>query len=255
MAKQDNLEVFLDHLIEDLDWRKKEIGDLLFLANSSNEHLIMKSAVLLIYSHWEGYVKNACKHYLKYVSDQKVPLRNLTFNFEAISLKGQIKSAYESNNSLTLTNELNLVEKFYDSNEAKFNLPNSIIKEKNKDFINTHDNLNLKILNSFLKIVGIGEIVIIKGREKYIDENLLNQRNAIGHGTKVDPDSQEFDLSLKNIYKVRDFIFMLMEYVQSELTHYSENYFYLYENTNKARIRRENQTTLLQRNMKILFNK
>ena len=52
--KYEQLENLLD---EDLGWRKVEISDLLFLAKETQKEVVLKSVILLLYAHWEGYIK------------------------------------------------------------------------------------------------------------------------------------------------------------------------------------------------------
>ncbi|MFT6987806.1 MAG: hypothetical protein ACJAT7_003668 [Psychromonas sp.] len=243
------LDKLIQHLDSDLSWRKKEITKLMFLHNNDNNLIIVKSSILLLYSHWEGYIKNACKQYLIHISDKNIKLKLLTKNFEAINLKGMVNEVYKSNGALTLINEISLINKIHSSHNKKFKVPSDIIEEKNKEFINTKDNLNLKILNSFLEIVGIGTVSMIETREKYIDEELLNQRNAIGHGTKVDPDSIGFNLDIENIKTLKEFIFLLMDHVKDELQHYAENKFYLFSNLNLIPTRHTARNEVLTKKM------
>lgn len=106
MAKL-TVESFVELINEDLLWRKKEISDLLFLHNNENSLLILKSAILLMYSHWEGYVKNIAKQYIILISDLDLELNKLGFNFEAIDIKGDIRECFKSSDSLNLINEIN----------------------------------------------------------------------------------------------------------------------------------------------------
>tara|TARA_Y100000994_G_scaffold152481_1_gene124871 strand:+ start:591 stop:992 length:402 start_codon:yes stop_codon:yes gene_type:complete len=101
----------IDKLEADLGWRKKEITNLLLLENEKNRHIIFKSALLLLYSHWEGFVKNASKAYLEYVSSKKINIEMLTDNFKAIALKGLMREVTKSSESLTLINELKFIKK------------------------------------------------------------------------------------------------------------------------------------------------
>lgn len=239
MPKKITLDVLTTQLTEDLDWRKKEISDLLFLANPRNANIIAKSSVLMIYSHWEGYIKNACKNYLRFISDSKITLNHLSFNFEAISLKGKIKSIIESSSGLTLTNELSLINSIYSNGEENFSIPSKIKNEKNKEFINTQDNLNLKILNSLLEIIGLEKYESLDLRENYIGEMLLNQRNAISHGTRVDGSDGDFNLDIEHIKKMRNFIFTIMETIQDEILHHAENELYLHKNESQKKIKKD----------------
>jgi len=230
---------FLDYLEEDLAWRKQEITSLLLLDSNQSNLVVAKASVLLIYSHWEGYIKNICKKYLLHLSGLQLPINDLTTNLQGVALKSVAGRTLESNNSLTLTNEIELLQKIYSEISDVFTIPEKILREKNKDFINTKDNLNLSVLNSFCKIVGIGQVTMVLGREKYLDQGLLHQRNAISHGSKVDIRSREFNLGIDDIKKLRDFVFFLMEYVKEELAYYSSNQLYLKENEEVA-IERQN---------------
>jgi hypothetical protein len=67
--KYEQLENLLD---EDLGWRKVEISDLLFLAKETQKEVVLKSVILLLYAHWEGYIKKSSKLYIKYISEKKL---------------------------------------------------------------------------------------------------------------------------------------------------------------------------------------
>lgn len=226
------LELFIEYLVDDISWRKKELTELFFIHDKHENIVTSKSLILMIYSHWEGYVKNACKQYLLYVSEMKIDLVLLTANFKAISLKGFIKETVKSNNTLTLNNEINLIRRLSSESNAKFNVKKQIMEEKNKDIINTTDNLSLNVLNNFCDIVGIGKITPVEGREKYLDEALLMPRNAISHGTKTNSKSIEFNITSKEINTIRGFIFILMDYIKEELDYFASKELYLISHAN-----------------------
>ncbi|OBU29083.1 hypothetical protein C0Z01_11425 [Photobacterium kishitanii] len=247
----DKLDIFTNHLEDDLSWRKQELT-MLFLSHSdANEFILNKSLILMIYSHWEGYIKNSCKQYLLYVSKNKIQTNLLTSNFKAIMVKGHVNEVINSNNALTLSNEISLLEKINGNIYKNFNIPDSILAEKDKTFINTHDNLNFKTLRSFCKIVGIGNIDFIASRQNYINETLLAQRNAISHGNKIDPESVAFNLNRDSILKLRDLIFLIMDYIKDELSIFAENEFYLQKNEDKKLV----HINLVSNNIKTKLNK
>ena len=218
---------FTNKLDEDFAWRKKELSNLLLLANSDNENLIVKSMILMIYSHWEGFVKNTCKLYLKYVSDLEKNLSDLSLNFEAIAIKSKIKSLASSMDSPTLTNELALLDAIYGVDQLKFTIDKSILRDKEKSIINTQSNLKFDIFSSFLKITGIGDRNCIRSKKHYIDSVLLNNRNIIAHGSKIN--GETFNVSLSDIKNLRDTMFFIMECLSDDLQHYAENELYLYK--------------------------
>lgn len=240
MAKL-NIDSFADAINEDITWRKKEISDLLFLHNDDNNFLILKSTILLIYSHWEGYVKNISKLYLTLISDLELPLSQLNTNFEAIDIKGDIKNCLNSSENLNIVNEIAFLNKIYDNNNKKFKLPTSFKKDKDRTVINTRDNLNIATFQSFLKIIGLKEFEPLEARMAYIDEKLLTNRNIIAHGSKLHPTAPTFNMDIDEIKKLRDFIVLIMEHLKEELIYFSENELYLFKN-NELAINRSNKT-------------
>lgn len=86
-------EEFDDELDSDMSWRKKEISVLYMLAQKKDDEVLLKSLILLIYAHWEGFIKRSSKIYLKYISDKNIKIDRLENNFHAITLKkGGFKS-------------------------------------------------------------------------------------------------------------------------------------------------------------------
>ncbi|PMN23477.1 hypothetical protein BCT41_04385 [Vibrio splendidus] len=252
MAKL-NLDSFTDTINDDLLWRKKEISDLLFLHNNTNNFLILKSAILLMYSHWEGYVKNISKQYLLLVSDLNIPLSSLCTNFEAIDIKGDIRNCLTSSESLSLVNEIEFLSKIYDDKQKKFKLPSAFQKEKDKTVINTRDNLNIATFQSFLKIIGLYQFEPLKTRIMYVDEKLLTNSNIIAHGSKLNPKAKTFDMDIHEIRKLRDFIVLIMEHLRDELIFYSENELYLDKNFNKAKMRAVKANSILESAIKEIY--
>ncbi|MGL0822659.1 MAE_28990/MAE_18760 family HEPN-like nuclease [Vibrio vulnificus] len=251
MAKL-TIEDFIDLINEDLVWRKKEISDLLFLHNEDNNHLILKSAILLMYSHWEGYIKNISKQYLMLISDLDLELNKLGINFEAIDIKADIKNCFDSSQTLNLVNEITFLTKIY-TNNKKFKLPSSFKKEKDKSVINTRDNLNIDTFQSFLKILGVYDFKPLKTRIQYIDEKLLNNRNIIAHGSKIHPNTSTFNMDIEEIKKLRNFIVLIMEYLRDELVYFAEKELYLYTNLDEVMKRSMEVNKNLEHDIKSIY--
>lgn len=70
------IDEFQDFLYTDLAWRKKEISQLfMVLQTTDTKEVVGKSMILLLYAHWEGFIKKSSKCYLKYVSDKNIKLK------------------------------------------------------------------------------------------------------------------------------------------------------------------------------------
>lgn len=55
---------FQDFLNKDLAWRKMEISQLFgILSTAESKSVVCKSMILLLYAHWEGFIKKSSKCY------------------------------------------------------------------------------------------------------------------------------------------------------------------------------------------------
>lgn len=186
-----NVDVFIDSLNRDLAWRQKEVSDLYLLCQSNSDEILLKSLLLILYSHWEGYVKNSSKMYLYHVSCLKIKIGDLSDNYMAIAIKGVANECFKSSHSLTLQNELNFVEKYKKKRQSKFTINKKILNDKNKSIVNSQDNLSSKVFVNICRVIGMPEKTSIKTKYRLIDEYMLNHRNAVGHGNKIEQDNDE----------------------------------------------------------------
>ncbi|OTM10962.1 hypothetical protein B9X54_15025 [Acinetobacter baumannii] len=55
----------------DILWRKREFTTLKFLIQGARKHernVLIRSAIVLLYSHWEGHIKHCALAYLNYLN-------------------------------------------------------------------------------------------------------------------------------------------------------------------------------------------
>lgn len=219
---------------EDLSWRKKEISELYLVVCDNKNEVLMKSMILILYAHWEGYIKKSSKLYIKYISQKKVNIGDLTTNFKAVFLKTSISNTIEVKESLNLSKELEFMSKFDKMQQRKFNVSIDLDNEFESDIINTHDNLNPKVFKNIINIVGMKYIDSFISREHYINSTLLGNRNAIGHGSKFNKDKQtDFDLSIEHIGELKTFIIEVLDLYRDMTLDYISNEFYLEKNVDK----------------------
>jgi len=219
---------------EDIAWRKKEVAKIISMDNESDSELIVKLSLLLLYSHWEGCVKNLCKLYLSYVSDLSINLSDLTENYKAIALKGKIKEMFNSRDSLTMTSELSFIKFLDGADQEIFKVSNNFSKsDKDTSIINTKSNLNYKVFTSFLEIIGIGRKECLQTQEQYIDVKLLGNRNKIAHGNKIQAYDRDFDMNIESVKKIKALIFSIINSLASDIKYYAENQCFLSKNFSK----------------------
>lgn len=231
-----NIEEFEQILLQDLAWRKKEVSDLWLLCQEQDIEIILKSFLLILYAHWEGFIKQSSKSYLIFISKQKLKHKQLALNFKAITLKGVINSCIKDNKSLSLANEVQLLEKLMAKEDAKFLLPDYILHDKDKSFINTQSNLTPKIFRRFCSTLGIEYKTCLESKERYINEQLINNRNTIGHGSQLDLSSiDDFDLTLESLARLKEIIFAIIDSFKDDLLEYATERYYLAEKIENKR--------------------
>ena len=233
-----NYEVLEDLLIEDWTWRKKEISDLILIAEKEENVVLLKSIILLLYAHWEGYIKKTSKSYVKFIAENKFKFSDLTENFKAISLKGLSREVLNSNDTLNLSNELKLILKYKKLDNYTFDklIKIDLENEKEKGLIDTRNNLDPAVFKSILEIIGLSYKKQYETREKFIQNHLLANRNSISHGNKGLLIDDGFQLEILSIRNLRDIVVSIIENFRDEILEYSKENYFLQSNIEKTEV-------------------
>jgi len=175
------LEHFLD---KELGWRKRELTSLWFAVAGATEtmkRVLCRAAVMLLYAHWEGFVKAAGKAYVQLVARQGLPLAELSPNFIALGVRRRILDAGAARK---MAPHIQLVELFVKGlNEtARFSW---------KDSIKTRANLTAKNLRDVLDTLGL-DYTPYELKAKPVIDRLVHARNGIAHGNGLPIDEQDY---------------------------------------------------------------
>ena len=163
--------------------------------------ILSKSYILLLYAHWEGFIKENLDAYFQFISSQNKRIKTLTKNFLYIHLKNLLKN-YNINSSVE--QEKNLVE--YISSNLKFKIP-IFQKETNKTKYYEDYIIGIKSNLQFEKYIYICEKINYKFKDdtkkfEIILRKLLHNRNSIAHtGIKAKDDSYTDIEDLKQMYE------------------------------------------------------
>ncbi len=177
-------EQLFDFLDKELSWRKKELFTLKSNVEKSNPKLeatALRSGIVLLYAHWEGFLKIAAESYLEYVISKKLKYKDLSTSFIAICAKQRIKE-FEQTNKSTIHNQL--IEFLFEHQEDK-----AVLSKDN--VIKTQSNLNSIILKEMMTSIGL-DFTGYETKSNLIDEQLLKYRNNIAHGKYLILDSKDY---------------------------------------------------------------
>ncbi len=181
-----------DSIDAEMAWRKHELSTIrenVASARKSVKDTAIRAGIALLYAHWEGAIKNIAMFYLEYVAMLKLPYGEIKPNFLAISLKNNLKTFEESNKSTIHTK---IISEVINSNNVKSTIPiDGIIK--------TNSNLNSDIFVEVMATIGL-DCSAYESSYKLIDSILLDKRNKVAHGERI----ESLDLDETRYYKIHE---------------------------------------------------
>jgi hypothetical protein len=194
----------VDRIDQELSWRKRELTALESSVSSEKRphHLLMlrRSAVVLLYAHWEGFVKSSAGCYLELVSRQQEPYKRLRSNFVALGFRKSLNEASESRSAVAHLSAVNFIR--YELGQAS-KLPYDGV-------VDTKSNLSYDVLENIFHLLGIDipSAFTLKGLE--IDGKLLEARNAIAHGQFREVDDETYR-------ELRVLVLAMLEWFRTEI--------------------------------------
>lgn len=255
-----NLDVLESELTDDLAWRKSEINRLFQIADIPSEEesekvhtAILKSLTLLIYSHWEGYVKRSALAYLEFIVKKEVIVSDLTNNFHVISLKKSIRkiaNAHPQNgkNDINISEVLRHLFEVEDIKKKNFFIKTNFSnpeKQKDSSIIDTGSNLNKSNYKKLLETIGIVYHQTLEQElnphvrahfehesdksffSEIIDNTLLKCRNHNAHGGR---NQSQLLLDIGLLKLLKNLIILLLEQFKDDILEYSTGEFFLQSN-------------------------
>jgi hypothetical protein len=196
-------EELISRVDKDLIWRRKELSELKGLVQETQGQIrcrvIIRSAVALLYAHWEGFVKTSSSNYLEFVSSHRLPYAKLAPNFVALALKAKF-------------NELAASEKISGANLLADFFCTSLNKQSNVPYrgtVDTKSNLSSKVLQDILSALGIPQANFSK-KMNFIDTDLVNRRNHIAHG-------EDLGLSTAAYMELHEAVMSLLETYRNDV--------------------------------------
>lgn len=191
---------FLDKIDKEFSWRKKELIVLKLDVNAVKDKRIsteIRKGILLLYAHWEGFIKNAAMEYLYYVSQQRLKTSQLTYNFLCIMFR---KHFQECANSQKISSHIEIIKKLFEDNTIKFDP---------KRQIRTESNLSFSLFVDIMLTIGLDHNKY-DSKKHLIDESLLSKRNSIAHG-------EYLEISRDNFISTFDAVIEMLNCIKTDI--------------------------------------
>lgn len=165
----------LDESIDrDIAWRKREFTTLKFLVNSKKNHekaVLIRSAIVLLYSHWEGHIKHCALAYLNFLNHKGYSYHQLKENFLLLSLHDKFNQGFSIKK---FPSQKEIYDYFQNPRHESFRIREELI-------IDVESNLKYEIVLNILQQLGLDDKAY-ELKQNFIDSKLLRCRNHIAHG-------------------------------------------------------------------------
>jgi hypothetical protein len=204
MTKVRSREECLSALQADSAWRKKEIALLKArLTGGAESELgpLLRCAVVMIYAHWEGFVKTACELYLTLINEM-IERRSVDLS-EHFSDLVMWKMFRQKGDHQFTKNPV----PFLEVQEAWVGPTGELIPI---DIVDTESNLSSKVLKRLTATIGI-DYGRFATKEKLIDESLLKMRNQIAHGDRLAVKPEDYETIEREVRDLIDDFQQLIE--------------------------------------------
>ena len=176
----------------DLLWRQEEIAffknQLCNINNEEEKNKYRKSLVLILYSHYEGFMKICLLTYVQYLNTQNLMNKDAVVALKASSINDAFKKFENTNTHFFLKEKDGKSDGEMDRFYRRVQLVNALssIDEKQLQIddtvINTESNLWYVVLQKNLYRIGM-PTSLFDDLKRDID-SLVNRRNSIAHGTQ-----------------------------------------------------------------------
>jgi hypothetical protein len=196
MAKIRTVEALDQEIDAEIAWRKQELTTTLQLAQQSagsDQRANLRSGVVILYAHWEGWIKTVAQLYIRYVNTKSISYDSLSEAFLGNALKTKMTAIDEASAPLIHKQFAAFVRTGLSDRAS---LSESLVR--------TESNLSSSVLFEILDRLGLERRPQYSLRANRIDTDLVHKRNTIAHG-------QYLDLTLDDYRSLRKDILELLE--------------------------------------------
>lgn len=173
-----------DYIAMEYAWRRKELTNISNVTRGGRKGMqesLFRSAIPIIYAHWEGFVKQSSIAKMKYLIARGFKYCDLHPSFHVYAI-------LDANDGQLPAKRF---EAWVDITSGKINLKEPL-SPSSVNFIDAKSNLNSEVLREIAIKVGVN-YQAFELKANWIDETLLDARNKICHGERAPISLEEFD--------------------------------------------------------------
>ncbi|WP_153029097.1 MAE_28990/MAE_18760 family HEPN-like nuclease [Amycolatopsis sp. YIM 10] len=211
-----NAEDFANHLHRSLAKRKVELTDVRIYirqlsGGASTGNWAERSAIVLAYAHWEGFVKESSVRYIKLINSRGVRVDRLNLSLQAACLASHFKRAQGS----VKIGYLGSILSEMDARRCE------VFRLSPEKIVDTESNLSSTAFKGLVIALGLDYLDTYATRQAFIDEKLVHGRNQVAHGEMVSFTSMEA------IDRIDGVLVLLQEYTDQLIDAVRDEVFFL----------------------------
>jgi hypothetical protein len=197
MTKYVTAEQCLAALQADSAWRKKEISSLkqrIARADGEPRAILMRAAIVILYAHWEGFVRFAAETYITHINERVARFNTpLSQHYRELLMWRCLKRKGDFPHAKSPMAFLDFMQDWRTS-------PDVLLPD---DLIDAESNLDSRVLGKILRIIDV-PFVDFESKKNLIDEKLLGRRNPIAHGKKMSISIDEYSEADREVRELLD---------------------------------------------------
>lgn len=219
---QDILE-FRSDMEEALSWRMNEIVSLKNLLREENHAPVVKTLIVMLYAHFEGFFKDSLECYIRFVNSTNLELKKFNDAIIAASLSREFASFEDSNRRCkeldTIPPKESHLHKYHRRIELTRKFNTDYLSKKiriNEKIINTKSNLDYSVVQENIYVLGL-DYNLFSDKQSTITK-LVRLRNSVAHGSQREPISfSELEIMERHISEImEEIIIYLYEFCHEE---------------------------------------
>lgn len=176
-----------EFLSRDLAPRKQELATFRLRMSSARDHekkAFLRAGFVMIYAHFEGFIRAASTAYIRYVSHQGLSFALLKENFVAIGLKSELQDLGEIQKATVVSTT---VHRFLSG-------MNATARFSWNGEVDSRSNLKSEVFLEIFALTGL-DTSWYQTKWAFVDQVLVENRNNIAHGRHFRPDEADYVLA------------------------------------------------------------
>lgn len=205
-----NILEFRSDMEDSLSWRVNEFLALKNLLRSDNSIPVVKTLIVMLYAHFEGFFKDCLESYIKYINSTDLALRSFIDTIITASLSREYSSFEDTNRKCkeltTVPPAEEFLHRYHRRRELTKKFTSDYLNKKiriDEKIINTKSNLDYGVLQENLYILGLDYNYFIDKQNNIT--KLVKLRNSVAHGSQREPiEFSEFEKIEKDILEIME---------------------------------------------------